>query len=101
MKLYYKDQMMDEGDRLVAEANKEWKKLTLTEEWKALSDEEKHKRKPGAAAIRWKLAQSFWATQPESFKKDVRASAETSYQEALEEYNQAKQVPKTASQYHQ
>jgi hypothetical protein len=72
--------------------------------FKAVTDEEKAARglkKPMDVVVRMETVRTFWLTESEETKEEVRASIESSYIEEKESWAAKQEVPKTAQEYHQ
>jgi len=94
-KTYYKSRIKSEYCRRFAIAKKEYEDAT-EEELQSGAVE-----KPVAVTYRTAVGKEFWQLETEEFRAEVAQIAEDAHAKGVEEWEAAKNVPKTAQEFHQ
>jgi hypothetical protein len=92
-KMYYKSRMKDEYLRRFAVATKKYKE--------ASPEEKETLNKPIPVQIRSEIVREFWNLETVEYREQMARDAEEAHSKAFEDWEQLKQVPKTAQQFHQ
>ena len=94
-KLYYQSRIKEEYHRRYAIAKKSYDDAT-----------EEHKqsgavKKPVTVSYRTEVGREFWLLETEEFWAETAKKAEDVHAKEVEEWEAAKEVPKTAQEFHQ
>lgn len=57
--------------------------------------------KPVGMQMRTNIGREFWFLETEEFREEIAQEAEDAHNKEMEEWEQARAVPKTAQQFHQ
>jgi len=94
-KQHYKSQFKDEYN---------WRFAIARKEYDDASEEDKENgivKKPKPVVMRTEIGREFWFLEMEEFREQIHKEAENTHAKAMEEWEESKQVPKTAQQFHQ
>jgi hypothetical protein len=94
-KFYYKSRVKAEYIRRFTIAKKEYKDASLEDKENGVVG------KPIDVQIRTEITKEFWVLETDEFREQVAKDAEDDHAKQLEEWEQLKEVPKTAQQFHQ
>jgi hypothetical protein len=95
MKQYYASRVKEEYNRRYIVAKKLYDDATEEER------ESKAVKKPVPVQLRSEIGREFWDLETAEFRQEMTEKAEDAYLKEVEEWEEAKTVPKTPQQFHQ